>query len=46
MARLTEEAKKEMLYNSDGSSLSPWAKQVGYRALELAEMMRTGNWPS
>lgn len=40
-----EEAKKEMMYNSDGSSLSPWAKQVGYRALELAEMMRTGHWP-
>lgn len=38
------EAKRQMLHNSDGSDLSPWAKQVGYRAQRLAEMMLTGNW--
>lgn len=39
-----QDAKHQMLYNSDGSDLSPWAKQVGYRAQVLAEMMLTGQW--
>lgn len=38
------EAKKQMLYNSAGDDLSPWAKQVGSRATKLAHMIETGDW--
>jgi hypothetical protein len=36
--RLYEEAASEFLD-------SKWASQVGYRAKELAEMIRTGDYP-
>jgi len=39
-----EGASKEMITGSDGVSESKWASQVGKRAYELAEQMRTGQW--
>ena len=39
-----ETASKEMITGSDGVSESKWASQVGKRAYELAEQMRTGQW--
>lgn len=39
-----ETASKEMIIGSDGVSESKWASQVGKRAYELAEQMRTGQW--
>ena len=39
-----EIASKEMITGSDGVSESKWASQVGKRAYELAEQMRTGQW--
>ena len=39
-----EGASKEMLVGSDGVSESKWASQVGKRAYELAEQMRTDQW--
>ena len=39
-----ETASKEMVTGSDGVSPSKWASQVGKRAYELAEQMRTGQW--
>jgi lysozyme len=39
-----EGASKEMVTGSDGVSESKWASQVGKRAYELAEQMRTGQW--
>ena len=39
-----ETASKEMVTGSDGVSPSKWASQVGSRAYELADQMRTGQW--
>jgi len=39
-----ETASKEMVTGSDGVSPSKWASQVGKRAYELADQMRTGQW--
>ena len=39
-----EGASKEMVTGSDGVSESKWASQVGKRAYELADQMRTGEW--
>ena len=39
-----ETASKEMITGSDGVSPSKWASQVGSRAYELADQMRTGQW--
>lgn len=39
-----EGASKEMVTGSDGVSESKWASQVGKRAYELADQMRTGQW--
>ncbi len=39
-----ETASKEMVTGSDGVSPSKWASQVGNRAYELADQMRTGQW--
>jgi len=39
-----EGASKEMVTGSDGVSPSKWASQVGKRAYELADQMRTGEW--
>tara|TARA_R110000868_G_scaffold106846_1_gene292727 strand:+ start:497 stop:952 length:456 start_codon:yes stop_codon:yes gene_type:complete len=39
-----ETASKEMVTGSDGVSPSKWASQVGKRAYELADQMRTGEW--
>lgn len=39
-----EGASKEMVTGSDGVSPSKWASQVGSRAYELADQMRTGQW--
>ena len=39
-----ETASKEMVTGSDGVSPSKWASQVGKRAYELADQMRTGKW--
>lgn len=36
---------KDYLSASKGMLASKWAKQVGKRAIRLAEMMRTGNLP-
>ena len=38
-----EGASKEMITGSNGGE-SKWASQVGQRAYELAEQMRTGQW--
>jgi len=37
-------AAREMLENSPGNP-TRWASQVGNRAQELADMMRSGEWP-
>ena len=39
-----ETASKEIVTGSDGVSPSKWASQVGKRAYELADQMRTGQW--
>ena len=38
-----ETASKEMVTGSNGGE-SKWASQVGKRAYELADQMRTGEW--
>lgn len=37
-------AAKEMLLSSDGTSKSPWYRDVGLRAERLAEQIRTGDY--
>lgn len=39
-----EATARNMKYKKDGKSLSKWVKDVGDRAYELIEQMRTGKW--